>query len=124
MGLYLGGCTGGQAKISESLIFVNHIANEEGIFAEVEDDDYGVVNNIWSNSLYLYIENKCSYYVHFNDFINRESKPKGKCDVYARKNGLYAVKFELEDDCSKVQSGDPWLMESKLIFLNKWPSNF
>lgn len=79
---------------------------------------------MWKNSIYIYVTGKRPYYVHLNAYIKCEWNPKGKWDVYSRENGFFIIKFELEDDCTKVINGGPWFIDSKLIFMIKWEANF
>lgn len=74
----------------------------EGKFAEIDERDYQQSNQMWNNSMSIYVVGKRPYYVYFNAHIKREWKAKGKWVVFSRDDGFCLVKFELQEDLEKI----------------------
>lgn len=65
-------------EIKISLSFYKPIGNENGMYAEIDVDVYKFANEIWENSIYMYVTSKHTYYVHLNAFVKHEWLLKGK----------------------------------------------
>lgn len=111
-------------SIKEDVIFHQPAKDDTGDFAIIDDLDYKLSNEMWNNSIFIYLTGKRPYYVHFNAYIKRIWKPEGSWEIFSRDNGFFLVKFENHADFDKVLNGGPWFMDSRLIFMKKWDANF
>ncbi|KAK1257468.1 hypothetical protein QJS04_geneDACA024716 [Acorus gramineus] len=89
-------------------------------FAEINDEDQALAEEIWSNSIVGYIVGTIPVYTPFLQFLKKLWNPKGDFKLLLKGNGFFLVQFYLEEDLTAVLEGGPWTMANRPFIIQKW----